>query len=230
VDLLTVVMHEMGHTLGYQDLDSSQFPQALMALQLMPEQARRAPTGPLVTGTNPIQANDVNADGNVTPTDVLLLINRIDASGGPLTAVAPDGSPTFYDVSADNFLSALDVLRVVNYLNTPAVAQLSDPVLDSPSSTGPLVVAPEIIPSAPVGASPTTAGPPAPATDQVVLLAAGMQSPVPVWPAAEGEDWLDDLAAAMHAAQPDELAADALFQELGEETRVSEQGFGRPDA
>ncbi|MCY2992597.1 MAG: dockerin type I domain-containing protein, partial [Planctomycetota bacterium] len=215
VDLLTVVMHEMGHALGYQDLYSSQFPQALMALQLMPEQARRAPTGPLVTGPKPSQPNDGNGDGHVTPTDGLRLINRIDASDGPLTTVAPDGSPMFYDVSADNFLSALDVLRVVNYLNTPAVAQLSAPVLDSPSSTGPLVVAPEIVPSAPAGSSPTAVGPPARATDQVVLPAAGTQSPVPVWPAAEGEDWLDDLAADVQAAQADELATDAIFQELG---------------
>ncbi|MCY2992729.1 MAG: hypothetical protein NTY19_33345, partial [Planctomycetota bacterium] len=65
------------------------------------------------------------------------------------------------------------------------------------------------------GSSPTAVGPPAPAMDQVVLPAAGMQSPVPVWPAAESEDWLDDLAADIHAAQPDELATDAIFQELG---------------
>ncbi len=215
VDLLTVVMHEMGHAMGYQDLDSSQFPQALMALQPMPEQARRVVTGPLVTGTNPIQSNDVNGDGNVTPADVLQLVFHINERGTALTPVAPGSSPMYYDVSGDNVLSATDALWVVNYLNTSRVAQASAAVLESPSSTGPLVVAPEIGPSAPVGAAPTTAGPLVPATNQVVLPAAATQSPVPVWPAAEGEDWLDDLAADVHAAQPDELATDAIFQELG---------------
>ena len=215
VDLLTVVMHEMGHALGYQDLDNSQFPQALMALQLMPEQARRAPTGPLVTGTNPVQPHDVNGDGNVTPLDVLQLINQINASGGPLTPVESGSSPMYYDVSGDNVLSAVDALCVVNYLDTPSVAQASAPVLDSPGSTGPLVVAPQIVPSAPAGSSPTTAGTTAPAADAFVSSAAGPETPVPVPPAAEGEDWLADLAADVHAASPDELAVDAIFQELG---------------
>ena len=214
VDLLTVVMHEMGHALGYADLDSSQFPQALMALQLMPEQARRVVTGPLVTGTNPIEPKDVDGDGNVTPSDVLQLISRINSRGGPLTPVESGSSPTYYDVSGDNILSPTDALRVVNYLNTPRVAQLSGPVLDSPSSTGPLVVAAEIVPPTPVGAAPTTAGTLAPYGSHPLASAAGTPSPVPLWPAAESEDWLDDLAADVQAAQPDELAADAIFQEL----------------
>ena len=212
VDLLTVVMHEMGHALGYQDLDSSQFPQALMALQLMPEQARRLPTGPLVTGTNPILPIDVNGDGEVTPTDVLQLVNRINKSGGPLAPVDADGQPTFYDVTGDNALSPSDVLVVVNYLNTPQVATVSAPALDAPSSTPPPIVAG---PSLPAGSSSTTADAAAGPTGQVVTPAVGTDAPVLAAPAAEGEDWLDDLAADLYQAKPAAPAADTIFQELG---------------
>ncbi|MCY2993615.1 MAG: hypothetical protein NTY19_37915, partial [Planctomycetota bacterium] len=83
-DLLTVVMHEMGHTLGFADVDSSQHPEALMALQLMPAEARRVPTGPFVTRQNPVQPLDVNGDGHITPLDVLQLRRRVE-SLDPLT-------------------------------------------------------------------------------------------------------------------------------------------------
>ena len=222
VDLLTVVMHEMGHALGYTDLDTSQYPEALMALQLMPEQARRVPTGPLVTGTNPLLPSDVNGDGNVTPTDVLQLVNRINRSGGPLTPVESDSSPTFYDVSGDNVLSASDVLRIVNFLNTPLVAQTDVPAFVASGSPSPLIAVGPIVPpappapaapAAPAGSSTTAADAAAPASDQVAMPAAGRT--VCVAPAAEDEDWLDHLAADVHATLPDALAADALFQEWG---------------
>ena len=215
VDLLTVVMHEMGHALGYTDVDTSQYPEALMALQLMPEQARRVPTGPLVTGTNPIQAIDVNGDGNVTPTDVLQLVNRINMSGGALSPVESGSSPAFYDVSGDNTLSALDVLWVVNYLNTPRLAQQIAPAPAASGSPAPLIAAAPSVSPVPVGASITIADVATPATDQVAAPAAEAETPMLVAPVAEGEAWLDDLAADVHAALPAALAADALFQELG---------------
>ncbi|MCY2987830.1 MAG: dockerin type I domain-containing protein [Planctomycetota bacterium] len=109
-------MHEMGHTLGFADVDGSQHPEALMSLQLMPEQARRLPTGPLLTSHNPVQPYDVNGDGHITALDALQLINQINLSGSALTAVAPGVAPLYYDVTGDGTLSALDVLQVVNYL------------------------------------------------------------------------------------------------------------------
>ena len=215
VDLLTVMMHEMGHALGYQDLDNSQFPQALMALQLLSEQARRVPTGPLVTGTNPVLPSDVNGDGEVTPADVLLLVNRLNASGAPLTPVESGSHPTFCDVTGDNVLSASDALYVVNYLNTPRVAQQNAPMLGASSSTPSLILATPNVPPAPAGSPTATTGMATPVTAPVPSPTAGTASPVPVWPEEEGENDLSVLAADVQAAQSDELAADAIFQELG---------------
>ena len=43
-DLLTAVLHEMGHVLGYEDLDPARSPDALMAGSLQPGE-RRLPVG-----------------------------------------------------------------------------------------------------------------------------------------------------------------------------------------
>ena len=80
---------------------------------------------------NPEQATDVDASGQVTPLDALLVINKLNAGGsGSLDAVIGQGntatgegeadaviSPPFYDVSGDFVVSPLDVLLVVNDLN-----------------------------------------------------------------------------------------------------------------
>jgi hypothetical protein len=68
---------------------------------------------------NPLSRLDVNADGMISPIDVLILINLINQAGSsPLHA----GDPAFLnlpyvDVNADNFFSPIDILLVVNFLN-----------------------------------------------------------------------------------------------------------------
>ena len=66
------------------------------------------------------QPHDVSGDGKITPLDVLLVINYINA-GHP---VARDASPArakppppFYDVNGDGKITPEDVLIVINYLN-----------------------------------------------------------------------------------------------------------------
>jgi hypothetical protein len=69
---------------------------------------------------SPTHPCDVNVDGEVTPLDVLLLINDINANGSrplPIPYVAPDYPPPFLDPSGDGELSPLDVLTVINYIN-----------------------------------------------------------------------------------------------------------------
>jgi hypothetical protein len=63
-------------------------------------------------------AQDVNADGCVTPIDVLILINQINSThGGPLPATRPEGA-NLVDVNGDGSLSAMDVLSVITYMNS----------------------------------------------------------------------------------------------------------------
>ncbi len=72
---------------------------------------------------NPDNPEDVNGDGEVTPLDVLLLINRINAGGGGELPHPSHGNgeppiETFPDVNGDNQLTPVDVLMIVNYLNS----------------------------------------------------------------------------------------------------------------
>lgn len=68
---------------------------------------------------NPLIAEDVNYDFNISPLDALLVINELNAEGsrglesGP---VDPQGK-SFIDVSGDGELSPLDALMIVNRLN-----------------------------------------------------------------------------------------------------------------
>jgi hypothetical protein len=63
---------------------------------------------------------DVNNDGCVSPIDVLLLINRMNAFGVGVLPVPRPAGAGFFDVSGDGALTPLDVLMVINYLNAHA--------------------------------------------------------------------------------------------------------------
>ncbi|MFM7072577.1 MAG: Ig-like domain-containing protein [Planctomycetota bacterium] len=71
--------------------------------------------------TNPSNAFDVNGDGFVTPIDVLMVINDVNAYGArALSGGAAGEAPAnrvFLDVNADRFVSPLDALLVINFLN-----------------------------------------------------------------------------------------------------------------
>jgi hypothetical protein len=63
---------------------------------------------------------DVNNDGQITPQDVLLVINAINRGDGgllplPTSLVTP---PPFLDANGDGFLTANDALLIINYLNS----------------------------------------------------------------------------------------------------------------
>jgi len=62
---------------------------------------------------------DVNNDSNVTPLDVLLIINEINSRGaGPISL--PVAQPPFVDVNGDDSMTPADVLLVVNFINQAA--------------------------------------------------------------------------------------------------------------
>jgi len=63
-------------------------------------------------------ALDVNADGFVSPIDVLLIVNRINTQGaGPLPdPTAGNSPPPYYDTNGDGQLTPIDALLVINFL------------------------------------------------------------------------------------------------------------------
>jgi hypothetical protein len=77
---------------------------------------------------NPDRHEDVNGSGAVTPLDVLVGINRINASGNQLP---PDPLPPavpeyYYDVDGNNTLEPLDLLIIINYLNGSSTSGLGE--------------------------------------------------------------------------------------------------------
>ncbi len=74
-----------------------------------------------VTWNNPNASFDVDADGFVSPLDVLLIINEANTVGfSNLMSRVSDFNvlqPLYFDTNADGLLSPLDALIVINYLN-----------------------------------------------------------------------------------------------------------------
>jgi len=59
---------------------------------------------------------DVNADGQITALDAILVINALNARRSP----AGNGQPGWLDTNRDGLLTPLDALEVINYLNVKA--------------------------------------------------------------------------------------------------------------
>lgn len=102
---------------------------------------------------NPLEACDVNRDGRVSPTDVLLLINEINITGARELPPFADGElPPFYlDVNGDGRLGPADVLFVINRINESAGGapfELENEPAGEPTAAAPPVTAPAPIDSA----------------------------------------------------------------------------------
>jgi len=69
---------------------------------------------------NPNNRLDVNADGVVSPLDVLVVVVRINAEGSGILPVVNYVVPPYIDPSGDGLLSPLDALLPINYLNRRA--------------------------------------------------------------------------------------------------------------
>ncbi|MCA9138749.1 MAG: tandem-95 repeat protein [Planctomycetales bacterium] len=66
---------------------------------------------------NPDLHPDVNDDGNISPIDALLVINRLARAGtGSVPVDNNDAGPPYYDVNGDQQITPLDALEVINEL------------------------------------------------------------------------------------------------------------------
>ena len=61
---------------------------------------------------------DVNNDKVVTPQDVLIVINDLNARGGRNLPYITSPPQYFLDVNRDNALSPADALQIINHLNS----------------------------------------------------------------------------------------------------------------
>lgn len=77
-----------------------------------------------VSWTNPVEPLDVNNDADISPLDVLLILNELNTVGShELVPPGSGGPPAFLDTSGDGFVSPLDALLVVNHLNSVSVVK-----------------------------------------------------------------------------------------------------------
>ncbi len=117
IDLLTVLIHEMGHLAGLPDLNSDSHDS--MASSLAASLRRSLTVSTVVTEghTNPVNSLDVNNDGSVSPLDALIIINELNTNGSQVLVGSATGAP-YLDTSRDGHVSSLDVLLVINELNS----------------------------------------------------------------------------------------------------------------
>jgi hypothetical protein len=67
---------------------------------------------------------DVDHDNNISPLDVIIIINYLNSNQNPnLTTAAAPTPRLFIDVDEDLFASPLDVILVINYLNKKSNAE-----------------------------------------------------------------------------------------------------------
>jgi hypothetical protein len=97
---------------------------------------------------NPDNNVDVDADGAVAPSDILLIINQLNGSGSEMLEHPPDplfAPPPFVDVNGDGYITPLDAIAAINCLNSgasggcpiePVPMVVSDDPADSPSDIG----------------------------------------------------------------------------------------------
>jgi exo-beta-1,3-glucanase (GH17 family) len=77
---------------------------------------------------NPVDHNDVNGDGDVTPLDVLLVIVYINSHPNDNDLPSLPALPGFYyDTDGSGFVSPLDVLLVINQLNAESANAEGEP-------------------------------------------------------------------------------------------------------
>jgi hypothetical protein len=67
---------------------------------------------------NPGNRFDVNADGFVSPIDVLVIINLLNSRGPSIPVQGLPGPPDYVDVNGNNTVEPLDALEVINFINS----------------------------------------------------------------------------------------------------------------
>ncbi len=85
---------------------------------------------------NPVNPDDVNGDGTITPADALAIINELNNAGShalpaPTASVHPE---PFYDVNGDNSVTPDDALNIINFLNAQASAAIASAAVETGSA------------------------------------------------------------------------------------------------
>ncbi len=130
IDLLTVLIHEMGHLAGLPDLAGDSHDSMASSLAAGVRRSLTVSTVVTESHTNPVNALDVNNDGAVSPLDALVIINELNTNGShALVGSAAAGG--YFDTNGDGHISSLDVLLIINELNASSLAIIESAQADS---------------------------------------------------------------------------------------------------
>jgi autotransporter-associated beta strand protein len=95
------------------------------SVQLTPDQTFYQPVSFGIFGsgeaefTNPVNSRDVDTDGTVAASDVLTVINNINANGSrSLLGQTPTANSPMVDVNMDSQVTSMDVLAIINFINS----------------------------------------------------------------------------------------------------------------
>ncbi len=112
---------ELGKMLGRNKKSPRTRKDRLRTLRLEGLEGRRLLAGDVaaVPFHNPLIAEDVDYDFNVSPRDVLLVVNELNNKGARQLETGPvdPQNKSFIDVNGDGSLSPIDALLIVNHLN-----------------------------------------------------------------------------------------------------------------
>lgn len=65
--------------------------------------------------TQEVNVMDVSGDGQITPLDVLIIVNHLNGAGGGVREFLPEFARL--DINGDNAVTPMDVLKLINHLN-----------------------------------------------------------------------------------------------------------------
>lgn len=105
-----------------------------------------APAARLHPWQNPVLREDVDNNGLASALDVLRVITEINTNDARDLPRMPDPGttlPPFWDVSGDDYLAAVDVLMIIDYLNTQAETEQSSGGGEQAGLADSLAAAPE---------------------------------------------------------------------------------------
>ncbi len=141
IDLLTVLIHEMGHLVGLPDLAGDSHDS--MAGSLAAGLRRSLTVSPVVAEghTNAANALDVNNDGGVSPVDALIIINELNTNGSQ-ALVGSAAAGAYFDTNGDGYISSLDALLVINELNSRLSAGEGEGLASASLDSGRVAVIP----------------------------------------------------------------------------------------
>lgn len=108
-DIYNLTSHDLGTQANYD---------ALKEMIVSVATAKRVAQSPWQNRVEPL---DTNNDGNVVPNDALRVINRINGIGAGELPAQLEGS-SYFDVTGDNFVTARDVLVIIQHLNRVSAA------------------------------------------------------------------------------------------------------------